>query len=113
MLDGDWSSDVCSSDLAGDFDVAGGETAVQVSTRVCAVLGELLASIGPGELAVAVSHGAAIRDAVPVLLGWPVADRAALHGMANCGWALLDQPAVDRPLRLIAYNRLVSASQAS
>ncbi|HEY0952641.1 histidine phosphatase family protein [Nocardioides sp.] len=98
---------------AGDYDVVpGGETAAQVSARVCAALSDLLASIGPGELAVAVSHGAAIRDAVPVLLGWPVAERAALHGMANCGWALLDQAAADRPLRLIAYNRLVSASQA-
>ena len=28
--------------------------------------------LAPGECAVAVSHGAAIRDAVPVLLGWPV-----------------------------------------
>ena len=98
----------------GDFDVVpGGERAVQVSGRVCAALSELLGSIGPGELAVAVSHGAAIRDAVPVLLGWPVTRRAALHGMANCGWALLDQPDVDGPLRLIAYNRVVPAPQAS
>jgi len=92
----------------GDFDVVpGGETAAQVSARVTSALGELLASIGPGELAVAVSHGGAIRDAVPVLLGWPVARRATLHGMANCGWALLDQSAVDLPLRLIAYNRVL------
>ncbi len=90
----------------GDFDVVpGGETAAEVSARMTAALGDLLASIGPGELAVAVSHGAAIRDAVPVLLGWPVTQRAALHGLTNCGWVELDQPAPGGPLRLSAYNR--------
>jgi probable phosphoglycerate mutase len=90
----------------GNFDVVpGGETAEQVSGRVVAALRELLGSIGPGELAVAVSHGAAIRDSVPVLLGWPVTQRAALHGMVNCGWALLDQPAAGEHCRLVAYNR--------
>ncbi|HYF74193.1 MAG TPA: hypothetical protein VD864_15285, partial [Nocardioides sp.] len=64
-------------------------------------------SVGPGELAVAVSHGAAIRDTVPVLLGWPVTERAALHGLANCGWALLDRPDDRGPMRLVAYNRVV------
>lgn len=91
----------------GDFDVVpGGETAAEVSARVVAAVGELLGSIGAGELAVAVSHGAAIRDSVPVLLGWPVTQGAALHGMVNCGWALLDQTSADQPCRLVAYNRL-------
>ena len=81
----------------GDFDVVpGGETAAEVSARMRAALLELLDSIGPGELAVAVSHGAAIRDAVPVLLGWPVTERAVLHGLTNCGWVELDQVAPDR-----------------
>ncbi len=63
----------------GDFDVVpGGENAAEVSVRMREALLELLGSIGPGELAVAVSHGAAIRDAVPVLLGWPVTERAVL-----------------------------------
>lgn len=92
----------------GDFDVVpGGETAAQVSARVTAALRELLASVGPGELAVAVSHGAAIRDSVPVLLGWPITERAALHGMANCGWAVLDEPVAGGPMRLVAYNRVL------
>lgn len=91
----------------GDFDaVPGGETTAEVSTRMVAALTELLAAIGPGELAIAVSHGAAIRDAVPVLLGWPVTERAALHGLDNCGWVELDR-AADGPLRLRAYNRVV------
>lgn len=94
----------------GDFDVVpGGESAEEVSARMTAALGELLAAIGPGELAVAVSHGAAIRDTVPVLLGWPVTQRAALHGLANCGWAVLDQARPAGPMRLAAYNRVLPA----
>jgi glucosyl-3-phosphoglycerate phosphatase len=93
----------------GDFDVVpGGETAEQVSGRVVEALQELLASIGPAELAVAVSHGAAIRDAVPALLGWPVTERAALHGLDNCAWVELDQPAPGSALRMRAYNRVVT-----
>ncbi len=93
----------------GDFDVVpGGETAAQVSARVAAAVRELLASVGPGETAVAVSHGAAIRDAVPVLLGWPVTERAALHGLANCGWVELDEDEPGSSLRLVAYNRVVA-----
>lgn len=94
----------------GDFDaVPGGETTDQVAARMVAALTDLLATLAPGELGIAVSHGAAIRDAVPVLLGWPVAERAALHGLDNCGWVELDQPAPGAPLRLRAYNRVASA----
>ena len=90
----------------GDFDVVpGGETAAEVSARVVAAVGDLLASIEEGELAVAVSHGAAIRDAVPVLVGWPVEQRASLHGLDNCGWVELDQAEAGGVLRLRAYNR--------
>jgi glucosyl-3-phosphoglycerate phosphatase len=93
----------------GDFDVVpGGETAVEVSGRMVGALTELLASIAPGELAVAVSHGAAIRDSVPVLLGWPVTERAALHGLDNCGWAELEQREPGAPMRLTAYNRVAT-----
>ncbi|CAI9404720.1 histidine phosphatase family protein [Nocardioides sp. T2.26MG-1] len=92
----------------GDYDVVpGGETAVEVAGRMTAALGELMASIAPGGLAVAVSHGAAIRDSVAVLLGWPVPERAALHGMDNCGWAVLDQAVLGGPMRLVVYNRVV------
>jgi probable phosphoglycerate mutase len=91
----------------GDFDVVpGGEKAVEVSARMVAALGDLLAALAPGELGVAVSHGAAIRDAVPALLGWPVTERAALHALDNCGWVELEQPESGASLRLRAYNRV-------
>ena len=92
----------------GFYDVVpGGETADQVAGRMVAAVRDLLASVAPGELAVAVSHGAAIRDAVPVLVGWPVTERAALHGLDNCAWAELDHAEPGAPMRLTAYNRLV------
>lgn len=91
----------------GDFDVVpGGENAVDVAARMVAALTELLAALGPGELGIAVSHGAAIRDAVPALLGWPVTGRAGLHGLDNCAWVELDQAAPGAPLRMRAYNRV-------
>ncbi|GAA4759711.1 histidine phosphatase family protein [Nocardioides endophyticus] len=94
----------------GDFDVVpGGETAAEVAGRMAAALQELLATILPGELAVAVSHGAAIRDAVPVLLGWPVTRRAVLHGLDNCAWVELDQAEPEGSLRMKAYNRVTTA----
>ncbi len=91
----------------GNFDVSGGETAAEVSGRMVESLLEALASIEPGELVVAVSHGAAIRDAVPALLGWPVTERAALHGLDNCAWVELEQSRRGDPLRLRAYNRVL------
>ncbi|MGB0102241.1 MAG: histidine phosphatase family protein [Nocardioides sp.] len=92
----------------GDFDVVpGGESAAVVSERMVAALEDLLAAIGPGEVAVAVSHGAAIRDSVPVLVGWPVTERSALHGLDNCGWVDLEQQETG-PMRLRAYNRVAS-----
>ena len=93
----------------GNFDVVpGGETATDVSSRMVAALQELLAGLAPGECAVAVSHGAAIRDTVPVLLGWPVEERSALHGLDNCGWVELDRAEPGAPFRLHAYNRVAA-----
>src|SRR6478609_6377757 len=89
---------------AGFWDaVPGAETTAEVSARMVAALTELLAALEPGQTGIAVSHGAAIRDVVPVLLGWPVTERAALHGLENCGWVELDQPASGGLLRMRAY----------
>ncbi len=91
----------------GHFDVVpGGEKRDEVAARMVGALHELLASVAPGECAVAVSHGAAVRDAVPALLGWPVAGRSTLHGLDNCGWVEHDQAEPGAPLRMAAYNRV-------
>ncbi|MBB6629285.1 histidine phosphatase family protein [Nocardioides sp. KIGAM211] len=91
----------------GDFDaVLGGERTSAVRERMVAVAHDLLDTLAPGELAVAVSHGAAIRVAVAGLLGWPDDALHSLHGLANCGWVELGLREGDR-LRLTAYNRVV------
>ena len=93
----------------GNFDVVpGGEKAAEVAARMVAALSDLLDSVAPGELAIAVSHGAAIRDAVPALLGWPVTERATLHGLDNCGWVELERSG-DGRMRLRAYNRVAES----
>jgi probable phosphoglycerate mutase len=90
----------------GDFEVVpGGESGEQVRTRTVGALTELLDAVGPGETALAISHGAAIRVATVGLLGWPAEQVHALRGLDNCGWVeLLEQPERGR-LRLLAYNR--------
>lgn len=90
----------------GDFDVVpDGERTAAVRDRTCAALTELLALLGPGETAVAVSHGAAIRVATVALLGWPDEQLHSLRGLDNCAWVeLVEQPQAGR-LRLLAYNR--------
>jgi broad specificity phosphatase PhoE len=91
---------------SGSFDaVAGGERTAEVRDRMVAVVQELLASIAPGEVAVAVSHGAAIRVAVTALLGWPDHALHSLHGLANCGWVELGRDETER-VRITAYNRV-------
>lgn len=94
----------------GDFDaVSGGERAAAVAARMGAALGDLLTRTPAGGTAVAVSHGAAIRVAVTTLLGWPLGAERGLHGLANCGWVVLDDARLDPRgayrLRLRAYNR--------
>lgn len=90
----------------GDFDVVpGGETNAEVVARMVAAIDDVLATMADDELAIVVSHGAAIRDVVPALLGWPVTERAALHGLDNCGWVDLSR-AAGGPMRLRAYNRV-------
>ena len=90
----------------GDFDVVpGGESTEAVRARMVEALTELLASVAPGETALAVSHGAAIRVATVGLLGWPTEQVHSLRGLGNCGWVeLLEQPETGR-LRLLAYHR--------
>ncbi len=90
----------------GHYDSApGSEPATAVSSRMRAVLLDLLAALGPGETAVAVSHGAAIRVAVGAVLGWPDDQFHTLRGLDNGAWVLLEEHPEVAELRLGAYNR--------
>ena len=90
----------------GQYDaVPTAERTSAVEVRMTTALRELLDQIGPGETAVAVSHGAAIRVATGALLGWPEEQFHTLRGLANCGWVVLEEHQGERDLRLVAYNR--------
>lgn len=90
----------------GHYDSApGAEPVADVRRRMTAALGELLAALAPGETAVAVSHGAAIRVATGALLGWPDDQFHTLRGLSNCGWVVLEEHPEVGGLRLGAYNR--------
>jgi probable phosphoglycerate mutase len=85
--------------------VPGAESTAEVQARMVAALGEILDQIGPGETAIAVSHGAAIQAAVCGLLGWPGEVAAQLRGLDNCAWAAVEQ--TPERLRLLAWNESV------
>ncbi len=76
-----------------------------VEVRMTTALRELLDRTEPGETAVAVSHGAAIRVATGALLGWPDEQFHTLRGLENCGWVVLHEHLDSHDLRLVAYNR--------
>ena len=90
---------------AGDWDdIPGAETQAQVAERFTAVLKEAAAAIEPGQTALVVAHGAAIRTAMAHWLGWPIDWAQDFRALTNCGWVEL----VERPSgrwALAAYNR--------
>jgi glucosyl-3-phosphoglycerate phosphatase len=87
--------------------VEGAEKETDVAARMTAALSEVAAAVPDHGVALVVSHGAAIRTAVAALLGWPSEDALTLHGMDNCGYAILRRRTPDAPWRLHAYNRTV------
>lgn len=71
--------------------VAGAESHAEVAARVVPALAELVASLPEGGVGVAVMHGAAARVAAAGLLGWPKAVVRTVRGLANGGWAVLEE----------------------
>ena len=90
--------------------VPGAEKLAAVAARMTAVLADVASATPPDGVAVVVSHGAAIRTAIAALLGWRPEDGLTLHGMDNCGWAVLRRRTPDSRWRLHAYNRTVPVS---
>ena len=95
--------------LRANYDaVAGAEKSVDVAARMTEALSELATLAGPDGVGVAVSHGSALRTAIAALLDWPPAQEHTLHGMENCGWAVLRRRSSSGRWRLLAYNRTVA-----
>lgn len=84
--------------------VPGEESRTEVAARVAPAVGELLAALEPGQTGVAVLHGACLKVALAVQLGWELEQGWTLKGMDNGAWAVLVQAAGEERPRLAAYN---------
>ena len=83
-------------------DVPGAEETSEVLSRSLPAYEEVLGALGPRELAVVVTHGAALKVSVAALLGWPAEHADSLQGLRNCAVAMLAQQGDRR--RLVAWN---------
>lgn len=93
--------------LRGDLGaVPGAESTATVASRMVAVLQEAWESLSEGECGLVVSHGAALRVGIVAFLGLPPGAGSALHGLSNCGWAVVDESRASAGPRLAAYNRV-------
>ncbi|TKK87928.1 histidine phosphatase family protein [Herbidospora galbida] len=73
------------------FEPPGGETEVEVATRVSAAILRWVEEIDDDGLLVVVSHGAALRLGMLSVLGLPRELWHTLGGLGNCSWSLLKQ----------------------
>jgi glucosyl-3-phosphoglycerate phosphatase len=67
-----------------------GEPTLVVADRVFAALTRIADSLADGQLAIAVSHGAALRLGMERILGIFREDTPILGSLANCSWSLLE-----------------------
>jgi broad specificity phosphatase PhoE len=99
--------------VAGDLAaVPGRETPGDVLARFLPALTSYADGLSDGETGVVVSHGAALRVAVPAFLDWRHEVGESLGVLANCGWVVLEHAASTwtggvEQWRLTAWNRVV------
>jgi glucosyl-3-phosphoglycerate phosphatase len=67
----------------------GGELATAVADRVNAALERIIDTLQPGQLAVVVSHGAALRLGMCKLLDLPEDAWDTIGPLSNCSWSVL------------------------
>ena len=100
--------------MAGEIEsIPGRESRDDVLARFLPALTSYADSLEAGQTGVLVSHGAALRAAVPAFLGWGDAPGEGLGVLANCGWVVLEHSAstwtggVER-WRMTAWNRVAT-----
>jgi glucosyl-3-phosphoglycerate phosphatase len=79
-----------------------GEPTVVVAERVGVALSRIAGTLEDGQLAVVVSHGAALRLGMERVLGLPALGRGVLGPLANCSWSVLSLEGTH--WRLLEYN---------
>ena len=80
----------------------GGESTATVGERAGAALQRITDGLVPGQLAVVVSHGAALRLGAARLLGLPEELWGVIGPLSNCSWSVLARRS--RRWRLIEHN---------
>lgn len=86
-----------------DYHVPGAETMEEVRARMAAALRDVAATLGPGETAVVIGHGASLTAGILGFFDAPSHLREMFVGMDNCAWAILtEHPA--RGWQLTGYN---------
>jgi len=86
-------------------DVIGGdvETLDDLGERVADALRDTAGKLPSGATAVIVTHGAAARQGIGHLLGWPSSQLRTLRALQNCHWVELTHDAT-RGWQVAAYN---------
>jgi glucosyl-3-phosphoglycerate phosphatase len=79
-----------------------GEPTAAVADRVAGAFTRIAESLEAGQLAVVVSHGAALRLGMERILGLPALGVSVLGPLANCSWSVLSVH--DAHWRLLEYN---------
>ncbi len=98
--------------VAGEIEaIPGRETRDDVLARFLPALTSYVDTLADGETGLVVSHGAALRVAVPAFLGWEGDLSESFGVLDNCGWVVLDHSASTwsggvEQWRLTAWNRI-------
>ena len=79
-----------------------GEPTAVVADRVAAAFTRIVQTLDRGQLAVVVSHGAALRLGMERILGLPALGVSVLGPLANCSWSVLSLQ--ESRWRLLEYN---------
>lgn len=86
-----------------DYRVPGAELPSEVDERMTAVLRDAAAELEPGDTAVLVGHGAALRSGLLAFFGAPFRLRNMLAPMANCAWTVIEEHP-ERGWQIVDYN---------
>ena len=91
--------------------IPGRESRDDVLARFVPALTSYADTLGEGETGLVVSHGAALRVAVPAFLGWEGDPGESLGVLENCGWVVLEHASSTwtgglEMWRLTAWNRI-------